>query len=176
MKKQFLEIGKIVATQGLKGEMRVQYYCDSPEVICDFDRLYMGKEKTEYEVENARPHKNLAVIKLSGIDDVDKAKTYVGKMLYINRDDTELEEGVYFLQDLIGMSVIDVDTGREYGKVDEIYQNGAADVYSIRTKEGKQLMFPGIPEVIINVDMDKDIISIRPLKGLFDDIEEIKGE
>lgn len=176
MKKQFLEIGKIVAVQGLKGEVRVQYYCDSVDVICDFDRLFLGKEKTEYEVEKARPHKTLAVIKLGGIDDVEVARTLVGKMLYINRDDTELPEDTYFIQDLIGMSVIDVDTGKCYGKIDDVYQNGAADVYSIRTEDKKQLMFPAIPEVLIEVDTENDIMKIRPLKGLFSDEEEVKGE
>ena len=80
MRKQFLEIGKIVATQGLGGEVRVQYYCDSADVICSFDRLFLGKDKQELEVEKARPHKTLAVLKLGGIDNVDEAKTIVGKM------------------------------------------------------------------------------------------------
>ena len=87
MIKKYLEIGKIVATQGLGGEFRVQYYCDSADVICSFDRLFMGKDKTEYEVEKARPHKTLAVLKLAGIDTVEQAKTVVGKMLYIDRDE-----------------------------------------------------------------------------------------
>lgn len=93
MRKQFLEIGKIVATQGLGGEVRVQYYCDSADVICSFDRLFLGKDKQELEVEKARPHKTLAVLKLGGIDNVDEAKTIVGKMLYMDRDDVELPRG-----------------------------------------------------------------------------------
>lgn len=176
MKKQFLEIGKVVAVQGLKGEIRVQYYCDSAEVLCDFERLFVGKEKREMAVEKARPHKNLVIVKFSEVNDVDAARKYIGQMLYINRDDTALDEDTYFIQDLIGMTVIDADSGENYGKIDDVYQNGAADVYSIRTPEGKQLMFPAIPEVLLEVDTDKDIMTIRPLKGLFTDKEEIKGE
>ncbi len=176
MKKQYLEIGKIVATQGLKGEFRVQYYCDSAEVICDFDRLFLGKEKTELEVTAARPHKTLAILKVKGIDSVEQAKTLVGKMLYLNRDDAELPDGVYFIQDLIGLVVKDIDSGRIYGKIDDVYQNGAADVYSIKTENGGQLMFPAIPEVLIDIDFDNEEMLIRPLKGLFEDEEEIRGE
>ena len=124
MRKQFLEIGKIVATQGLGGEVRVQYYCDSADVVCSFDRLFLGKDKQELELEKARPHKTLAVLKLGGIDNVDEAKTIVGKMLYMDRDDVELPEGVNFIQDLIGLEVRDADTGKVYGKVTDIYQHG----------------------------------------------------
>ena len=176
MRKQYLETGKIVATQGLKGEFRVQYYCDSAEVICSFDRLFLGKEKQEFEVTNARPHKTLAILKLKGIDTVEQAKTLVGKMLYMNRDDAELPEDVYFIQDLIGLTVKDADSGKIYGKIDDVYQNGAADVYSIKTEKGGQLMFPAIPEVLLKVDIDGGEMIIRPLDGLFEDEEEIKGE
>ena len=114
MRKQYLEIGKIVATQGLKGELRVQYYCDSADVICSFDRLFLGKDKKELEVEKARPNKTLAILKLGGIDSIEQAKTIVGQMLYIDRDDAELDEGVYFIQDLIGLTVKDADSGKVY--------------------------------------------------------------
>ena len=157
MRKQFLEIGKIVATQGLGGEVRVQYYCDSADVICSFDRLFLGKDKQELEVEKARPHKTLAVLKLGGIDNVDEAKTI------------ELPEGVNFIQDLIGLEVRDADTGKVYGKVTDIYQHGAADVYELKTPDGKELMFPAIPEVLLEKNIDDGYLVIRPLDGLFDE-------
>ena len=87
MRKQFLEIGKIVATQGIRGEFRVQYYCDSAEVLCDFDTLYLDKGKTEVTVQRAYPHKNIVVMKLEGIDKIEQAQPLVGKLLYLNRDD-----------------------------------------------------------------------------------------
>ena len=148
MKKQFLEIGKIVATQGIRGEVRVQYYCDSAEVICDFDTLYLDKGKTEMHVTRAYPHKNIVVMKLDGIDTIEQAQPIIGKLLYMDREDAELEEGLYFIQDIIGLMVKDVDTGVEYGRITDVYQNGASDVYSIR-KDGGELMFPCIDEVVI---------------------------
>ncbi len=168
MKKQFLEIGKIVAVQGLKGEVRVQYYCDSAEVICGFERLFLGKEKQELALARAYPHKTLVILKFKNIDTIEQAKPLVGKMLYMNREDAELEQGVYFIQDIIGLEVRNADTSEVYGKVEEIYQNGAADVYSIRTEDGRQLMFPSIPQVLIKTDIDGGYILIRPLDGLFE--------
>lgn len=169
MKKQFLEIGKIVATQGIRGEFRVQYYCDSAEVLCDFDTLYLDKGKTEVTVHRAYPHKNIVVMKLEGIDKIEQAQPLVGKLLYLNRDDAELEEGLYFIQDIIGLTVKDADTGEVYGKISEVYQNGASDVYSIRKDDGRELLFPCIDEVVISTDIDAGEMIIRPLPGLFDE-------
>lgn len=170
MKKQFLEIGKVVATQGIRGEVRVQYYCDSAEVICDFDTLYFDKGNTEISVLRAYPHKNIVVMKIDGYDTVEKAQTIIGKILYMDREDAELEEGLYFIQDIIGLMVKDVDTGVEYGKITDVYQNGASDVYSIK-KDGRELMFPCIDEVVIKTDIEGGEMLIRPLKGLFEDEE-----
>ena len=169
MKKQFLEIGKIVATQGIRGEFRVQYYCDSAEVLCDFDTLYLDKGKTEVTVQRAYPHKNIVVMKLEGIDKIEQAQPLVGKLLYLNRDDAELDEGLYFIQDIIGLTVKDADTGEVYGKISEVYQNGASDVYSIRKDDGRELLFPCIDEVVISTDIDAGEMIIRPLPGLFDE-------
>ncbi len=169
MKKQFLEIGKIVASQGIRGEVRVQYYCDSAEVLCDFDTLYLDKGKTELKVERAYPHKNIVVMKLEGINKIEQAQPLIGKLLYLNRDDAELEEGLYFIQDIIGLTVRDADSGEVYGKITDVYQNGASDVYSIRKDDGRELMFPCIDEVVISTDLDAGEMLIRPLPGLFDE-------
>jgi len=169
MKKQFLEMGKITKTQGLKGEVRMQYYCDSPDVLEEFDTLYMGKEKAEIVIERSRYLKSdVVVIKIEGVDTSEAAQKLIGKVLYMNRDDVELPEDVWFIQDIIGLEVVDVDSGKLYGKVDEIYQNGGADVYSLKTPDGAQLMFPAIPEVLIKTDIDEGKIYIRPLEGLFE--------
>lgn len=177
MKKQYLEIGKITKLQGLKGEVRVQYYCDDAEMLEEFPELYLDKAKTPVTVERSRYLKSdVAVIKLKGVNTPEEAQKYIGKMLYFNRDDAELPEDTWFIQDIIGLSVVDADSGRVYGKVDDIYQNGSADVYSIRTPEGKQLMFPAIPEVLLETDIDGGKLIIRPLAGLFEDEEEIRDE
>lgn len=167
--KQFLEIAKIVTTHGIRGEIRCQYYCDTPEVLCDFDRLYLNKGKTPVHVDRAAPHKNVVIMHIEGYDTLEQAQTLIGKILYIDRNDAELEEGLYFIQDIIGLTVKDADTGEVYGKVSEIYQNGAADVYSIKKENGVELMFPCIDEVVKKIDVEGGEILIKPLPGLFDD-------
>lgn len=177
MKKQFLEMGKITKLQGLKGEVRMQYYCDSPDVLEEFETLYLDKGKTAVQLENVRYLKSdVAVIKLEGVNTPEVAQKLIGKTLYMNREDVELPEDVWFIQDIIGLSVEDIDSGRLYGKVDEIYQNGGADVYSIRTPEAKQLMFPAIPEVLIKTDIDGGKLFIRPLPNLFEIYENNDNE
>ena len=104
-----------------------------------------------------------------GYDTLEQAQTLIGKILYIDRNDAELEEGLYFIQDIIGLTVKDADTGEVYGKVSEIYQNGAADVYSIKKENGVELMFPCIDEVVKKIDVEGGEILIKPLPGLFDD-------
>ena len=167
--KQFLEIGKIVATQGIRGEVRCQYYCDSAEVLCDFDELYLDKGKTPVHVLRAYPHKNVVVMKIEGVDTIEQAQPLIGKVLYMNRDDAVLPEGLYFIQDIIGLTVMDIDTGQVYGKITDVYQNGASDVYSMKQPDGSELMFPCIDEVVIKTDVEGGEMLIRPLPGLFDD-------
>ena len=167
--KQFLEIAKIVAAQGIRGEVRCQYYCDSPEILCEFETLYLNKGKQPVEITRAYVHKNVVVLKINGVDSIEDAQKYIGKMLYMNRNDVELPEGVYFIQDLIGLTVKNAETGEIYGKISDVYQNGATDVYSIKKENGAELMFPCIDEVVKKTDIDAGEMLIIPLEGLFDE-------
>lgn len=168
--KRFLEIGKIVATQGIRGEVRCQYYSDTPEVLCEFDELYLDSGKTPVHVLRAYPHKNVVVMKIEGIDLIEQAQPLIGKTLYMDREDAELDDGLYFIQDIIGLTVKDADSGKVYGKITDVYQNGAADVYSMKQPDGSELMFPCIDEVVISVDIPAGEMLIRPLPGLFEDM------
>ncbi len=168
--KQYLETAKIVATHGIRGEVRCQYFCDSAEFLCEFDELYLDKNgEKPVEIARAYPHKNVVIIKIDGIDTVEDAQKLIGKTLYMNRDDVELDEDVYFIQDIIGLVVKDIDSGEVYGKISEVYQNGATDVYSIKKENGTELMFPYIDEVVKKIDIEAGEMLIKPLEGLFDE-------
>lgn len=167
MKNQFLEAGKIVGTHGLKGEVRVDPWCDSASFLAKFKRLYY-KDGTELKVISARPHKNIAIIHFDGITDVNSADELRGRVLYINRDDVRLPKGTYFIQDIIGMKTVDCDTGEEYGEVTDVMKTGANDVYQI-SKGGRDFLIPAIPDVIMERNIDDGILKIRPMKGIFDD-------
>ncbi len=171
MKKQFLEIGKIVNIHGLGGVVKVMPWCDSAEFLCEFETLYRGKTHIPMEIERASVQKNMALVKFRGVDNPDQANALRNAVLYMDRDDVELEEGTFFIQDLIGMTVKDADTGKVYGRLRDVLQTGANDVYEIETPEGKTLLAPVIPDVVIAQDFETDTITIRPLKGLFDDAD-----
>ena len=166
--KRYLEIAKITATHGIRGEVRCQYYCDAPEVLCEFDTLYLDNGKRAVEIERAYPHKNIVVMKIAGADTVEQAQKYIGKMLYLDREDAELPEDTYFIQDIIGLEVRDINSGEVYGKVTQVYQNGAADVYAMKTADGRELMFPCVGEVVKKIDVKGGVILISPSDGLFE--------
>lgn len=167
--KQFLEIGKIVAVQGLKGEVRVEPWCDSQEFLCEFDTLYFDKGATVVEVQRSHPHKNIVLMKIKGVDTVEQAQLLRNKILYMDRNDVELEEGSFFVQDLIGLQVFDADDGRDYGKICEVSQTGANDVYHIKDADGKIRLIPAIPDVVIETNITESKMIIRKLEGLFDE-------
>ncbi len=167
--KKYLEIGKIVSVQGLKGEIRVEPWCDSPDFLCEFDTLYLNKGEKPLEVERSRTQKNIVVMKIKGTDTVEQAQMLRNKILYMDREDVELEEGAYFVQDLIGLTVIDNDNGREYGKICEVSFTGANDVYHIKDKDGTVRLIPAIPDVVISTDIAGGIMRIHVLEGLFDE-------
>jgi len=167
MKKEFLEAGKIVTTHGIRGEVKVMPYTDTPELLCEFDRLFIGKNRDEIGVERSRVFKSTVIMKLEGIDTPEAAEKLRNKLLYMHRDDLELDEDTYFIQDLIGLEVRDADSGEVYGKIDDVMQTGANDVYVIKGTE-REYLVPAIADVVVSTDVDGGVMTIRPLEGLFD--------
>ncbi|MEG2372146.1 MAG: ribosome maturation factor RimM [Hydrogenoanaerobacterium sp.] len=169
MKKQYIETGEIAAVHGVRGEVRVNPWSDSADFVCEFKRFYTDeKASAVMEVESSRPHKNIVIVKFKGCDDVETAQKLRGTVLFINRDDCKLLPGEFFVQDLFGMEVRDVDTDECYGSICEVSQTGANDVYHIAQEGKREKLIPAIPQVIISTDIDKNIMLIRPLEGLFD--------
>ncbi len=169
MKKEYLEIGKIVNVHGLKGDVKVMPWCDDPELLCEFESLFIDRDKKEIYIEDARVLKNTVIIRFEGVDTVEAAEKLRNKILYIHRDDLELEEGVYFIQDLIGLSVIDADTDKSYGTLKDVSQTGANDVYEVYDEEANRTYWiPAIPQVVVETDVDGGVMKIRPLEGLLD--------
>lgn len=167
MLKKYLEIGKIVGTHALKGEVRVECWCDSPQFISNFNHLYFDEGKTKLTVKS-RPHKNIAIVKIKGIDTIEQADMLRSKILYIDRNDIELDEDVYFVQDIIGLCVKHYETKEEYGPVSDVLKTGANDVYEV--KQGNNTYYlPVIDDVIMSTDIENGELLIKPMKGLFGD-------
>ena len=148
MKKRFLECGKIVATHGLRGEVKVLPWCDGPEALVPIKTFYLDGGNTPKRAERCRIQKNMVLLKLEGEEDT-------------------LEEGQYYIQDLIGLTVEDADTGEVYGTLRDVTETGANDVYHVAFPDGRVQLIPAIPQVIVEIDIDGGKMLIRPLEGLF---------
>lgn len=168
MIKQYLEGGKIVGTHGVKGEMRVECWCDSPQFLAQFKTLYFDNGAEKIKVKS-RAHKNMVLMKMPGVDTIEQADTLRGKIVYIKRSDIKLEEGVNFVQDMVGLEVIDSKTGEVYGSVTDVLHTGSNDVYEMKDKDGKSFYIPAIKEIIDEIDIKANKLSITPMKGLFSD-------
>ncbi len=171
--KQYLEACEIINVRGLKGEVKVDCFCDSLEVLCDIDTLYLGGDgKTPVKVLSAKPYKGYVYLMLDGVTTVEDANKLRGKILYADRNDIPVEEGAYFIEDLLGLDVIDADSGMVYGSISDVFNSGASDIYTV-TKDGKSCYFPAVDEFIVETDLEKGVF-VRPIPGIFDEAEELK--
>ncbi len=164
----FLEAGQIVGTHGVRGEMRVQPWCDSAAQFATFKTLYWDKDGKQPVKIRARAHKTMALVTMDGVDTVEAAAALRGKLLYVSRRDIRLPKGHHLVQDLIGLQVVDVDTGDVYGTLTDVSQTGANAVYHMMTAKG-EVLIPAIPSIIRSIDTKADVMAIRPMKGLLDD-------
>ena len=165
MLKQYLEVGKITNAHGVMGEVKVQPWCDSPEFLCRFDTLYADEPHIPYKVERARPNKNMVILKLEGVTDMNGALAMRNAILYIDRKDAKLPEGSFFLADIEGLEARDAQTGAVLGKIAEVLTLPASNVYVIRGGE-REIMIPAVPAFIKSIDMETAVMEIHVWKGM----------
>ena len=151
--------------------MRVDPWCDDSSFIKGFKRLYLDENgEKELKVLSCRPHGNITLLMLDGIDTIEAAAAMRGKVLYMCRKDAKLPKGRYFVSELIGCEVFDADDeSKTYGTLSDVSYTGANDVCHIKTTDGKEYLIPCIPDVVIDTDIYEGIMKIRPIKGIFGD-------
>lgn len=158
-----IKVGKIVNAVGLKGEVKVYNYSDSSEIYETTPQMYAGDELLT--IENVRVQKNMVILKLQGIDDRSAAEAARGRELFITENDLpELEEGEYYVRDLIGMTV--KENGEVLGKVTDVLQNTAQDVFEVERDGGRQLLIPRVDEFILDIDIKTRQIQVKLPEGL----------
>lgn len=165
---EFLEIGQIVNTFGIKGIVKVKPFTDDITRFDDLEKVYVetNKTKKQYEIEEVKYHKDMVLIKFKGIDKIEEAELLRNSYLKINRqDEPKLENGTYYIVDLIGLDVYS-DEGNLLGKVDDIFNNGSCDIYAIKDELGKQLLLPAISDVIKEINLEENRIVVHIIKGL----------
>lgn len=167
--KQYLEVGFLNNTHGIKGELKMTLWCDGFDYLKQFKTLYLDSEgKNPLNIEKVRPQKQGAIIKFKEINSPEEAQNIKGKTLYGNRDDARLPDGRNYIQDIIGCYVVDVDTEEEYGKVTDVLNYGSCDIYDIES-QGKHTLIPAIDDVVKEVNTEFEVVKIKPMKGLFDE-------
>ena len=160
-----IKIGKTGKAVALKGEMRIYSASGNEERFETLNSVII--DDREYKIENIRYNKGCAIIKFEGVDDRNGAEAMNNRQVWIEEDDLEeLEEGSFYVKDLIGMDVIDFETGEKTGVVTGVLQNTMQDVFEIRTCQGKDIMVPGVTEFIKDIDMEEGTVIIKFIEGL----------
>lgn len=164
--KKNIEIGQIVNTHALRGEVKVMPWCDDPELFHELE--YVCIDDKEYDIEKSRLHKNAVILKLAGVERIEDAELLRNKTLFVPREELgELPEGVHYICDLLECEVETVD-GRVLGRVCDIIKTGSNDVYVVENDEGKQVLLPVIDDVVKKIDIENRCITVSLLKGLID--------
>ena len=165
---EYFEIGQIVNTSGLKGILKIKPFTDDIKKFSNLKTIYIKTKSglTEFKIEQVRYVKNMVMLKLAGIDTVEEAEKYRNLYIKILRDqEEELEEGSYYVVDILGCKV-NTDANQELGKIVDVFQTGSNDVYVVKDEQGKQILLPAIKHVIKNVDIKNKIITVHLLEGL----------
>lgn len=167
---QYLEAAKIVTTHGVRGEMKIEIWCEDAEFLKRFKILYLDQNGTKpVRVLSVRPIGRMGLLKLAGVEDMDAARAMCGRVLYFHRADAHLPEGTWFYQDLAGCEVRDADTGRVYGTVKSVDHPGPQDIYTVTGADGGEYRFPGVPEFLKELNPPEGYIRVAPIPGMFDD-------
>lgn len=167
MKKQYLECGKIANTHGVRGAVLIESWCDSPAVLAALKNVYIEKSGAfvPMRVLSAAEYKGRVLAALEGLTTLEDAAAMKNRVLFAARGDIPCGEGDFFVQDLLGLPVIDADSGRVYGKLSDVVTGAASDLYEVDTGNGKALV-PAIGEFVKEIDPERGIF-IRAIEGLF---------
>ncbi|MBR2737430.1 MAG: 16S rRNA processing protein RimM [Lachnospiraceae bacterium] len=185
----FLRVGVVTTTHGVRGEMKVYPTTDDPKRFLDLEKVFVDEPegpkgtkeqpgkgpkapvktvRRERAVEGVKFFKNLVILKLAGIDDMDAAAKLRGAELYVSREDAvPLEEGEYYIADLLGMEVVS-DEGVKLGFVKDVLETGANDVYIVQRPKGKPLLLPAIPECVLDIDVGQGMMRVHIMEGLLE--------
>lgn len=165
---KYLEIGQIVNTFGIKGMVKVKPFTDNIKRFDKLKKVYIENKngRKEYEIEELKYHKEMVLIKFKGIETPEDANLLRESYLMVNRADEEpLEEGTYYIVDMIGLEV-ETEEGEKLGNLVDIFNTGSNDIYVVKNELGKQILLPAIKDVIKKIDMEKRKMTVHLIPGL----------
>ena len=167
---QFLRVGVISSTHGIRGEVKVYPTTDDPERFLDLDEVILdtGREHKILEIEGVKFFKNQVILKFKGYDNINDIEKYLKKDLLVDREHAvELAENENFIADLIDMEVV-TDEGKVLGTLTDVIETGANDVYAVKTPEGKEILLPAIKDCILDVNVEEKRMTVHVMEGLLD--------
>ena len=168
MSNDFIVIGKVVSTQGNKGEVNVLPLTDSIDRFKNLDNVFLRNKNSQIalNVEKIRIKKDTIILKLKDIENIEEARMIVGSFLEIERKNAvKLSKNTYFIFEIIGLEVYD-ENNIFLGKVENVIRTGSNDVYVVKRKDKEELFIPAIHDVVKNISLEKKRITINMVDGL----------
>ena len=162
----YLVVGFLRRAHGVRGEMIMDLHTDFPERFQSGRTLLIGEERTPMTLASARPHAKGLLVRFKGVETPEAAGQYRNKWVYVQAADVpSLPEGKLYQHELFGFAVVD-ENGNPLGELVEILETGANNVYVVRNAEGKELLLPAIPSVILDIDAERRVMRVHLLEGL----------
>ena len=169
MKKEYLECGIVRSPHGVRGILNVECWCDSPRVLAKQKRVYiLGRDGSykEINVISASPAPDKVLMGLEGVDSREAAQGYKNTVLYLRREDIPVPKGAMLIADMIGLPVVDFDTGKVYGEISDVRDGVRYKLYTVKTDSG-EVILPGVDEFIKEITEERGLL-VRPIPGFFD--------
>ena len=164
MQSNYLEVGKILNTHGVRGELKVQPWLDAPQLFRSLTHLIINGKS--YAVQSVRMQNLNALVKLEGISSIDDALPLKGRIVSAPRDSVPLEEGRHFVVDLIGLKAKNAETGELFGTVTELSEYPAHDIYVVAGEDGKTYLIPDVPSFVREINVAEGFIAFTVLEGM----------
>lgn len=174
-KMEKIKIGQIVNAVALRGEVKIYNYSDYKERFEELDTVILEKGRTskEYKIENVRYQKNMVIAKFKDVNDRNQAEALKDYDVMITEEDLrELPEDTFYIRDLIGCNVVDLNSETKVGVIKDVLQNTAQDIYQVETSEGKEVLIPAVAQFVKNVKIDEKIVEVTLIPGFLDGAEE----
>ena len=160
-----IKIGRIVNAVALKGEVKVYNYSSCKERYEELDRIIV--EDKEYGIEKVRYQQHMVILKLEGVDDRNAAEAMKNKDVFITEDDLkELPEDTFYIRDLIGLEVLDEETGDSIGKIKDVLQPSSQDIYVVKRPEGSDVLIPVVSEFVKAVNVEEGFVKVHLIEGM----------
>lgn len=167
---ELILLGKVVATHGIKGQLRIAVYSGEFETILSLSSMMLkgpdGKMET-FEVATSAVHGKRVLVALKGFGTINQVLHLVGREIYAIREQMpELDEDEYYWCDLLGLTVM-TDGGELLGLIADIIATGSNDVYVVKS-DGREYLIPALEDIVLDIDLDKGIMTVSPPEGLLD--------